>query len=161
MQGPRARGLDVSHFHPVTDWDALVGSPAKPTMIGIKATEGPSFTDPRLEDHQQGFRASPMLLAIYYHFARSGDPREQARRFLAAVGPLEPRERVALDLEVSPAAGPEASLAWVDAFYDELKQGASDRRPLIYTSKRQWDELCGGAAWLTQFSAAAKASTPM
>jgi hypothetical protein len=92
-----------------------------------------------------------MLLAIYYHFARSGNPRVQATRFMDAVGPLDPRERLCLDLEVSPAAGPEAVRDWVDDFYSVLTRSdglSSDRRPFIYTSARKWRELAGDQAWV-------------
>jgi GH25 family lysozyme M1 (1,4-beta-N-acetylmuramidase) len=91
-----------------------------------------------------------MELCIYYHFARPGDARGQARRFVELVGPLEPRERLCLDLEAPIAATTASSLRWVDDFYSELMGGAcSDRRPFLYTSKNKWDEICGkNKPWL-------------
>jgi len=145
----RARGLDVSHHRPVKDWSALLRAPERPVIVGIKATEGLKFTDPMLMEHRKGFRDHPFLLGVYYHFARSGNAFDQAKRFQDRVGPLENNERLCLDLEVTPASSQERALDWVDAFYSELMGGAcSDRRPFIYTSKRKWDEICGGKPWV-------------
>jgi lysozyme len=156
--GPEhARGLDVSHYHPVQDWGTLVSSPEKPVFIGVKATEGANRLDPKLQVHRDSFRASSMLLGIYYHFARPGDARAQAEYFMSSVGPLDPRERLCLDLEVpvcqdvGEAFRPHATLAWVDAFYATLTgpEGFSaDRRPLIYTSARVWRGLVGDLPWV-------------
>lgn len=141
----RALGFDVSHHRPVTDWAAVARSPAR--FIGIKATEGTSYTDTKLKEHQDGFRRSPLLLGIYYHFARSGDAKGQAQRFMARVGKLEPRERLALDIEVAIADGPARTLDWIQTFFTNVMNTWRDRRPLIYTSKRKWDELVGGMPW--------------
>lgn len=153
----RANGLDVSHYHPVLDWGALTSPTnyaagfAAPTFICVKATEGNSVVDPKLREHREGFRASSMLLGIYYHFARSGNPRVQATRFMDVVGPLDPRERLCLDLEVAPAKGPEAVRDWVADFYSVIMRSdglSFDRRPFIYTSERAWRELAGNQTWV-------------
>lgn len=151
LDGTRTRGIDVSHWRPVKSWAALAAAPEEISFIGVKATEGNSVSDPKLAWHRDGFRASGMDLCLYYHFARPGDAREQAKRFADVVGPLEPRERLCLDLESPIAGSPVKSLRWVDDFYSELMGGAcSDRRPFLYTSKNKWDEICGrDARWLT------------
>jgi GH25 family lysozyme M1 (1,4-beta-N-acetylmuramidase) len=151
LDGTRARGIDVYHGHPVVSWSELEAAPENIALIGIKASEGMTFTDPKLLWHREGFRASTLDLAVYYHFAEPGDPRVQARRFVDIVGPLGPRERMCLDLERSPLVVPNAGLDldWVDQFYDELAGGlCTDRRHFIYTSKNKWDEICGGKPWL-------------
>lgn len=148
MATDRAIGPDVSHHDPVKNWADLVADSRGPSFVGIKATEGLGFVDPKLREHRDGFRASPLLFAVYYHFARSGSARDQAHRLMDAVGPLDPRERLCLDLEVSPAAGAAATLEWVEDFFSELMGNAcTDRRPLIYTSDRNWRELVGNLAW--------------
>ena len=96
----RAQGIDVNGYHPIVDFAAL--DRANLSFVGVKATEGNTITDKRLVHHRDGLRKLPLDLVIYYHFARSGDPAKQAARFMAAVGPLQPNERLCLDLEVLP-----------------------------------------------------------
>lgn len=139
----RARGVDVNHYHPVTDWAALAGSGV--SFVGIKATEGNTIIDASLNAHRDGARIQPFDLVIFYHFCRSGDPVYQASRLLNAVGPLRANERLCLDLEVLPDdAG--SVLAWVEAFYARIQRAYPTTRQLIYTSKRIWDSF-GAPAW--------------
>lgn len=135
----RVAGVDVSHWHPVTNWGILA---QHASFIGIKATEGETYVDPMLGVHRGGFRASSLALGIYFHFARRGDAVVQAKHFAAAVGELGPHERLCLDLERDIV-----SLDWVNAFYGELMGSAcGGTRPLIYTSARIWQTL-GDPAW--------------
>jgi GH25 family lysozyme M1 (1,4-beta-N-acetylmuramidase) len=144
LDGTRARGIDVNHDHPVVSWSALESAPEGIALIGIKASQGNSFTDPKLLWHREGFRASSLELAVYYHYAEAGDPRAQARRFRDLLGDLDPRERLALDLERSPAVSAIQSLDFVTDFYDELAGNlCTDRRSVFYGSKRKWDAICG------------------
>lgn len=151
MTNNRATGFDVSHHDPVLDWSKAVMDPTWPQLVGMKATQGATFVDPKLKEHQAGFRGKPFLLGIYYHFATPGDPVQQARHLAETVGPLQPHERLCLDLETGgPTGAGGATLSFLDAFYGELLGnacGGNVGRPLIYTSKRQWDELVGGLPW--------------
>lgn len=144
LDGVRARGIDVNHDHPVVSWSMLEAAPEQISFAGIKASQGNGFTDPKLLWHREGFRSSNLDLAIYYHYAEPGDPRAQARRFRDLLGDMDPRERMALDLERSPSVNGIQSLDWVSDFYDELTGGlCTDRRSWLYGSKRKWDEICG------------------
>lgn len=139
----RAAGVDVSHWHTVRNWRQLEGAVR---FLGVKATEGEHEVDPAFRDHQGGFRASTLDLAIYFHFAVAGDPVAQARHFAATVGPLEPHERLCLDLERDIV-----SLAWVEAFFGELVQASvtaaavdlwaprySDKEPVLPSPWARW-----------------------
>lgn len=140
----RAQGVDVSHHKPIKDYGALYDSGVR--FVGVKATEGQSYVDPTLRTHRDELRRNPFVLIIYYHFGRSGDPVRQAERLQDAVGQLRSNERLCLDLEVLPAT-PDLTLQWVDRFYSTLMQDVcSDRRPLIYTSKRIWRTF-GDPSW--------------
>jgi lysozyme len=140
----RALGIDISHWKPVVDWAAVAASGVR--FVGIKATEGKTYVDKQLRAHRSGFRQQPFTLGIYYHFARSGSPRVQADRLLTEVGVLQNHERLALDFEVSTTANPEDGLAWIEEFFRELNHEYSDRRHIIYTSKRIWRTI-GDPAW--------------
>lgn len=140
----RAEGIDVSHWKPVKDWNALTR--AQISFVGAKATEGTTVVDKTLRQHRDGVRDHGLALGIYYHFARSGSPSAQAERFMDAVGPLRTNERLALDFEVMTTAQPEEGLPWIAAFIATLKQEWPDRRPILYTSKRIW-RMIGDPEW--------------
>lgn len=135
-----ALGIDVSHWKPVIDW-ALLGKSGV-SFLGAKATEGMSYVDSTLKTHIEGVRKNDnFLLGVYYHFARSGNAAEQAKRLISVVGSLRANERLCLDLEVLPDLHGK-SLDWVKSFYDVIFQKYPDRRAFIYTSKRIWRTLC-------------------
>jgi GH25 family lysozyme M1 (1,4-beta-N-acetylmuramidase) len=149
----RAQGVDVSHHHPVTGWASVLGAGIK--FIGMKVTEGTSFTDPTFIAHRAGARQQPLLAVIFFHFPRAGNPKDQAERFMDRVGPLRPNERLCLDLEprhlgaaeVYPTPNPRDMLEWVDRFISTLCRGAcTDRQVLLYTSARVWREI-GDPKW--------------
>jgi len=148
----RARGIDVSHHKPIKDYRALFDSGV--SFVGVKTTEGNTFTDPMLLTHSHELRkeVDDLKLVIYYHFARSGDPKQQALRFMDKVGPLKSNERLSLDLEVLPAFKPntepdnDSVLEWMTKFYSEIFEIHGDRRPFIYTSRRIW-RMFGDPEW--------------
>lgn len=150
----RAAGPDVSHHKPIGSFSLLMTPTLyaprwkPPAFASVKATEGPSFVDPKLRYHRDGLRGLDLSLVVYYHFARSGSAKDQAHRFEDAVGLLQPHERLCLDFEVAPTQDPHESLQWVDTFVSELLDGAcSESKPLIYTSSRIWREVCGDFDW--------------
>lgn len=143
----KARGVDVSHWHPIKDAAAMVASGV--TFAGVKATEGRSYTDPAFFENASALRSLPAAdldLMIYYHFARSGDARAQAHHLCDVVGEMGPRERLCLDLEHL-VAPPARMLAWLDDFYEVvLEHEVHAQRSLIYTSRRIW-RLFEDPAW--------------
>ncbi len=143
--GARAFGVDVSHYHPITNFAAARA--AGVSFVGIKATEGKSFKDPTFKDHRAGFRATPFKLGVFYHFARPGDPKDQANFLMDTVGPLLPMERLCLDFEDDKNGLPTVDLKFIDAFFTTLMGGVcSDRPAMIYTSKRVWSQI-GNPQW--------------
>jgi lysozyme len=139
--GLRAEGIDVSHYHPVRDWELMLN--AGMAFFGAKATQGHGFTDPTFAAHRDGCRRYPFVMVAYYHFARPGDPIKQVGRLLDAVGELRDNERLALDVEGNDAPG----VTWVDAFIRELVRRVPDRRPLVYTSARIWRDVLKLPDW--------------
>ncbi len=137
-------GADVSHHHPITNW-GLAAQNIR--FLGAKATEGGDFVDPTFGVHHAGFRASTLDLFIAYHVARAGDPAQQAAFLCKRVGPLQPHERVALDLERS--AG--VPFAWIDNFYRALIGDGTDPLvesvPGLYASRGSWAAAGGPPTW--------------
>jgi hypothetical protein len=143
----RAAGVDVSHWKPVKDWQALAASGV--SFIGIKATEGNHYTDDTLQSHVRGFRGSSLALGFYYHFPRPGSAEKQAQRLIAEVTRMEglrPNERLALDVEgAGPTEDPKDAIGWIDEFFKTIHK-ATGRYPLLYTSARIWRKL-GNPSW--------------
>lgn len=143
-----ARGVDVSHYQadvaPI-DFGAVLDSGV--SFVGVKATQGAGYVDPKFGVHRIGVRSQPFTFVTYYHFAGPGDPVRQAERFMDVVGSLRPNERLCCDLEDDKIGKLAVDLAWVDTFYSTLLGGAcSDRKPLIYTSRRVWLQM-SNPAW--------------
>ncbi len=137
----RAEGIDVSHHHPVLNFTDVMNAGIQ--FFGAKATEGRSYRDPTFRAHRDGARAHPFVLAVYYHFAKGGDPVKEAGHLLDVAGELRANERLALDIE-----GPDApGVPWIDSFVGELVRVYPDRRPLIYTSARIWHDMLGSPSW--------------
>jgi len=150
LDGTHARGIDVNHDHPVTSWTALQNAPEDIAFIGAKVSQGDKFSDPKFASHRIGFRSSNLELGVYFHYAEPGDARAQARRYRDIIGDLSSRERMCLDLERAPGLTlGNLSVDWVSTWYDELTNLQCDiSRLWIYTSKRQWNNICGGKPWV-------------
>lgn len=140
----RADGVDVSHHHPVTDFDQVVA--AGMSIFGAKATNGLGV-DPAFVAHRDGARRQPFDLVLYYHFPKPGTPREQAEHFVDTVEELHGNERLVLDVEHDDKIDWCPDVTFVDAFVHELLGRVGDRRPLVYTSARVWREYLHGAFW--------------
>jgi GH25 family lysozyme M1 (1,4-beta-N-acetylmuramidase) len=157
-----ARGIDVSHYHWVKDWGAV---PDEYRFIGVKASEGNTNTDPRLEYHRDRLRAlgGRFDLVIYYHIARPGSASAQADRFLRLLGQLQPNERVALDTERTSAV----PITYVREWFSKMP---TDRRNILYTSNGLWlgpfmnnpafPEAKDVDAWLPRYGSAKEPVVP-
>lgn len=143
-----ARGCDVSHYHSVSDWDALIGSGIE--FLGMKATQGPGYRDPTLAAHRDGRRARSGQLAgaIFFHYPAGAAPELEAANFLAAIGPLQDDEALALDIEQGPTGSGALGVDWQKAWVAAVVAAMGQRRivPLIYTAAHVWNEI-GNPPW--------------
>lgn len=136
-----ARGIDVSHHVFITDIKGVVA--AGYSFVGIKATQGLTFVDPRLAYHRDLVRGEPGIVgSIYYHYPnKQNDPAKEAAACLSAIGPLRVNERVALDVEEGESGNDHPPIGWQQEFVAELTG-----LPVIYTSKHDWNEI-GDPPW--------------
>jgi hypothetical protein len=129
-----AKGIDVSHYKPIQDWDAI---PADVVILGAKVTQGDDFTDPTFTAHRDGSRARPgrFDLMPYYHVAEPGDPVAHAQRCASIVGPLAPGECLVVDTE----RGSRVDLTYVEGVYAEWERlGLATCHDLYYGSAGVW-----------------------
>lgn len=150
----RARGIDVSHYKPIDIFGDLFDSGV--SFVGVKATEGlGKQIDVKLRYHQLNLRQeSRCKLIIYYHFARSQNPVDEASFFMDTVGVLRPNERLALDWEVLPECPGSLSpdsyntwlVEWLNKFFGTISDRYPQTKPIIYTSQRIW-RMFGNQQW--------------
>jgi GH25 family lysozyme M1 (1,4-beta-N-acetylmuramidase) len=142
----RAQGIDVSHHHPVRDWDAVLA--AGMDIFGAKATNGRGF-DPTFAAHRDGARAQPFELVLYYHFPMPTSSAVSQADLLVNVatagGGLRDNERLVLDVEPNDGWCPD--IRFVEEWVQEAIRLGGDRRLFVYTSARVWKEELGSPTW--------------
>ena len=133
------KGIDLSHWNQVNDWDAI--RKAGFEFCFIKATEGTYFLDNTYKARKDKVRKAGMLLGAY-HFAGATDPVKEADWFLENVGDLQSGEIVILDYETHKLADPASwSLKWLTRVEEKL-----GFKPMLYTyheflKKYDWSKV--------------------
>lgn len=136
-----AIGCDLSHYQGQSvDWEALAGAVS---FVGVKASEGETNTDPMFSRNVVGARSQPFALAWFYHVARPGDARGQAKRLVDLCGQLRPNERLCLDTERTSAVG----FDFLDEWFDQIYADVPDRQAFLYTSNGVWVGAQYPSAW--------------
>jgi lysozyme len=110
-------GIDVSHWQGAIEWDKVAESGVK--FAWIKATEGNTITDPRLQANWQGAVANDIPFG-FYHVWTPG-LTNQAEFFLEAIHPVPHAFWGALDIEpgtLTTETDEELALAWMNAVYE-------------------------------------------
>jgi lysozyme len=119
-------GVDVFDGQGAIDWAAVADSGVHFAMI--KATQGTDDTQETFAANWSGARDAGVRRGAYHFFDPTDDGAAQARRFLAAVGPLAPGDLPPmLDIECP------------DGDSDCLGTGASGSAPAAAIAQRMWD----------------------
>lgn len=128
-------GFDTSHFQSQATFNRVLNLKST-RFMGIKATEGTTFTDPTFKSRwaQLGRKLEPgkFDLRIAYHFLSPGNGRAQADHFLKTLGikgPLMPGTRLALDWEAAALNSPQTLKDAAKRVHE-----VTGTWPLIYTS---------------------------
>ncbi|HZG83819.1 GH25 family lysozyme [Paenibacillus sp.] len=91
------KGIDVSRHQGAIDWMKMRAAGVQ--FVYIKATEGVTYTDPKLKEHYAGARRAGLKIG-FYHYARIyNDPRKEVENLLAATKELQHDLPFALDIE--------------------------------------------------------------
>jgi lysozyme len=139
-------GCDLSHHQGSPDF-AQVRAAGRQFVV-LKATEGTTWRDPECAASRGRAHAAGLVVGLY-HFARAGDPVEEAAWFATATGPLAPGEFAVLDWEVD---GEPVGWAarWLGAVRDRLGV-----RALVYLNRslrdgHDWSPVvaAGSGLWL-------------
>lgn len=127
------KGIDISHWNTVSDWQALVAQGIK--FVYIKASEGNGYVDPNCVANYENAKKAGLLVG-FYHFARfssASDALAEADHFFNVVGKLDNDLPHALDLETDDAGLSKADLTdyavkWLNAVHAKTKDAV-----LVYT----------------------------
>ncbi|MEV7287642.1 GH25 family lysozyme [Streptomyces sp. NPDC093252] len=140
-------GIDVSsHQSSTYDTDGL-------SFVFIKATEGRSFTNPKLIDQTKHGRDAGLVVG-FYHFLWPGNLTAQAEYFVAQA-PDKPGDLLAVDWETT-GAGTYASNAEKDSFLKKVKELRPDNRVVLYCNRNFWltidtTSYAGDGLWIADY----------
>lgn len=141
------RGIDVSSYQPTT-------YSTKFDFVFVKATEGTSYTNPKMRAQAQRARAAGLVVG-FYHFLRPGDMKAQAAYFVEQAASVE-GDPLWADWE-----DPRVSCADKDQFIAEVKKlrGETHRVGLYcnvdYWRRRDTTGNAGDALWIAHYGVSA------
>ncbi|KUN35265.1 muramidase [Streptomyces longwoodensis] len=146
------RGIDVSAYQSASyATDGL-------SFVFVKATEGRSYTNPRLAAQVKRGRDAGLVVG-FYHFLWPGNLTAQAEYFLSKA-PDRPGDLLAVDWETT-GEGTHASTAEKDRFLRRLKELRPDNRVLLYCNRNFWlnvdtSSYAGDGLWIADYVSAGK-----
>lgn len=122
-------GIDVSHLNGSIDWPKVAADPQGIKFAILKASEGASSKDSRMQDNCTGAQKAGLIVG-FYHFATWNsqdvvkDAKQEAANFIAAVGVNIPDLPLVLDIETNKplSLSREQVLLFIDTFTNELYQ---------------------------------------
>ncbi|MFF7266508.1 glycoside hydrolase family 25 protein [Streptomyces sp. NPDC008159] len=146
------RGIDVSSYQP-SSYDTTGLS-----FVFVKATEGRTYTNPRLAAQARTARDAGLVVG-FYHFLWPGNLTAQAEYFLAKA-PERAGDILAVDWETT-GEGTRASNAEKDRFLRKLKELRPDHRVVLYCNRDFWltvdtTSYAGDALWIADYVTAGK-----
>ncbi|MHB8168467.1 MAG: glycoside hydrolase family 25 protein [Thermoleophilia bacterium] len=125
-------GVDISKYQGTIDWDTLRNQTSF-VMIKAGGSDDGMYTDPQFASNQAQARRLDMVRG-YYYYTGGTDPVKEAEHFVSIVGPLQPGEVLALDLEID-LPDP---VAFARAFMVRTEQ-LTGVKPLLYSNmNRIW-----------------------
>lgn len=146
------RGVDVSHYQGVIDWDVLAQEEIR--FAYIKATEGSSHVDPRFAENWVAAHETELDVGAYHFFSFDSPGESQAENFircvadasadnsvLAMLPPVVDVEYYADKRENPPE--PEAVRKNLQRYLD-LVGGHYGMTPVIYSTEDVWEPYLKG-----------------
>ncbi|PNV32620.1 muramidase [Streptomyces sp. DH-12] len=146
------RGIDVSAYQSSSyDTDGL-------SFVFIKATEGRSYTNPRLSAQTERAREAGLVVG-FYHFLWPGNLTAQAEYFVRKA-PERQGDVLAVDWETT-GEGTHASNAEKDRFIRKVKELRPDNRVILYCNRNFWLNVdttshAGDGLWIADYVTAGK-----
>lgn len=141
-------GIDVSSYQPEHFPTTVQGHQV--SFAFIKATEGASYVNPRMNGQAAWARSHGHIVG-FYHFIQPGNMKSQAARFVSQAVSVE-GDVLALDWEVTGV-----SSAQKDEFLREVKRLRPTHRVILYCSQNYWltrdkSSYCADGLWLANYN---------
>ncbi len=162
-----AQGIDVSRWQQTVDWVAVKN--AGMTFGFCKATQGVAVLDKTFATNWAGIKNAGLARGCYCFYDPLLDGAQQAQFFLKSVK-FESSDMLVCDVEQAATTSADALIAGVKTWLD-LVEGASGRKPVIYTRASFWNEKMRGSSgypawaadypmWTAHYTTAAKPLVP-
>ncbi|MDQ0764047.1 glycoside hydrolase family 25 protein [Streptomyces canus] len=146
------RGIDVSAYQSSTfSTEGLA-------FVFIKATEGRSYTNPKLSAQTKHAREAGLVVG-FYHFLWPGNLTAQAEYFVKHA-PEKGGDILAVDWETT-GDGTHATNAEKDSFIRKVKQLRPKNPVVLYTNRHYWltvdtTSYAGDGLWIADYVTAGK-----
>lgn len=150
------KGLDLSHYNAVTDWNAIKNSGID--FVYTKATQGTGFIDPKCAEFVAGAKSVGIPVGVY-HYAGLNDAVAEANHFKQMLSGLDTQLIPVLDLEEG-ASGVDL-VDWVRTFASTLGQ-----KIILYTGNwfieqyPELNQLSDIPLWTSYYKATAPTDEP-
>ena len=139
------RGIDVSRYQGVIDWDAVAASGV--AFAFVKATEGTDLRDPRFEDNWTGAARANLRRGAYHFFTFCTSGEAQAENFTAVVPVDETALPPAVDVEFAGNCRRWTSLAGIRSelvVFLAILERTYGRRPIVYFTSQSHRRVLDG-----------------
>lgn len=140
------RGIDVSHYQGVIDWEKLAEQELD--FAFIKATEGSSYLDECFYDNWQAAGKTDLYIGAYHFFSFDSEGKNQAEFFINTVGNLEGKLSPVVDVEFygDKAYNPPEKEAVVTQLGEMLSalEEHYQVKPIIYTTYTVYNQYIKG-----------------
>jgi GH25 family lysozyme M1 (1,4-beta-N-acetylmuramidase) len=153
------RGIDISHWQGNVDFKKVKA--AGVTVVYMKASEGTSYTDPKLKTYHAAARAAGLKIGFYHFFIAASEAaaKAEAAHFLAAIKGLSYDCRPMIDVETPNKPSKAQRSSYVRTFIAAVEK-ATGHQMVIYTytsfAKSFLDKtLAYRPLWIAQYGAAA------
>lgn len=134
------RGVDVSSYQGIIDWDVLQSQNI--LFAFIKATEGSTYVDEYFEYNYKQAQKTNLRVGAYHFFSYDSSGKTQAENFIAHVAKYETMLPPVIDIEFygAKAKNPPAQSGvreQLDALIDSLETHYG-MKPIIYATKKSY-----------------------
>lgn len=130
-KGYDIRGLDVSHYQKVIEWDKVPKEQYK--FIFMKATEGEDMVDNRFNYNWSSAKNNGFLVGAYHFFVTSSTGKDQANNFINTVPVEDDALPPVIDIEISKDKDKESVrknlTEMIDMFWKVYK-----KKPILYVT---------------------------
>lgn len=127
------RGIDVSVYQGLIDWNAVKNSGVQIAIVKIGGGDAGLYYDSRATTNYYGAKNAGIAIGGYW-FAGGGDARHEAEYFVNGMSPLEVNDVLVLDWEIKHAD----PVGWCTAFVNRVHE-LTGVWPLIYFNGSTWN----------------------